>query len=151
MKEASEIQIERAILDWLTLLGAFACKIHISGKPIRIGKKMIMAPFSNPYHRKAMSDILVFYRGKTFAFEVKTIDEYKFIVRNFDKIKGSGKASERINHLRDQYQFLLSIRKQGGIGEFVCSISEVKEIIERAFQTKTDIIKNGNAQPEGIP
>jgi hypothetical protein len=148
VKQPTEFEIERSILDWLNLLGAFACKINLGGKPIKTPSgNFVMAPFSNPYYRKGMSDIVVFYRGKTFAFEVKTPSEYQFMVRHWPKVTSQIKASKRIMHLREQWAFIQSVQKQGSIGAFVCSIAQVKDIIEKTFQNKSGIVNSSYAQP----
>ena len=150
VKQPSETEIERSILDWLNLLGAFPFKINLGGKPIKTPSgSFVMAPFSNPYCRKGMSDILVFYRGKTFAFEVKTPSEYQFMVRHWHKVTSQIKASKRIMHLRQQWEFIQSVQKQGNIGAFVCSVAMVKDIIEKTFQNKSVNVYSSHAQPRG--
>lgn len=80
-----------------------------------------------------MSDILFWWKGMFFAFEVKTVDEYNWISRNIDKIKSKAMVSKKEAHVLEQLHFLGSIKKAGGHAHFVCSLDQVKEILKNAL------------------
>ena len=123
-----EIDIENQILDYLSKLrGGFVHKIHLSGKPIRKGSKIIkIIPFGSKHYQIGMSDILFIFRGRTYCFEVKTPNEYKKIKKGWDKLKQPKQLLPKSwHHFKDQYEYLERVRKAGGVGEFVCSLDQV--------------------------
>lgn len=126
-----EKHVQGLILDYLSNLGGFVCKIELSGKPIYRGGKLQLMPFKNKYYRTGMSDILYFYKGSVFCFEVKEPSEHEKIKKHFNRIADLSyqELPKYLRHYKAQYEFIESIKKQGGYGGFVSNLMEVKEIL----------------------
>lgn len=134
----TEKEIEVLILEYLAVKypTALICNIEISGKPRRIGGKVIMIPFMSPFHRKGMPDILMWLNGKSFAFEVKKVSEYKWYKKKeswFRLTPLQQMPCKKKKHTKMQLDFINDIISNGGHGDFVCNISQVQEIIDEAF------------------
>jgi len=114
MKKNNEKQIENAILTWLNLQSqCYAFKQDVRG----------IWDENNKFFRKANkwtpiggSDILVCYRGRFIAIEVKTPAAYK-------KFFGS-----RGKHEMRQKMFLEHVDYCGGLGYVVCCLAQVEEM-----------------------
>jgi len=126
-----EKQIETEILHYLNSIGAFPMCIEISGRPIKNKHGIQLIPFKSPFHRKGMSDILCLYKGKLFAFEVKTRKELTWTQNKLAKYSTIDlvMGNKKDNHLAEQDRFIQHINDNGGHGAFVCSVDQVKEII----------------------
>lgn len=128
----TEIECEKEILDYLGSRGGFPCKIHLSGKPIKIGRSFKLIPFKNKYYRKGMSDILYIEKGRLFVFEVKTEDEYKKAIKNINRLtKAFSELPKYLHHLKEQSDFIKKVKEAGGDGGFVFSVNCVKKILEK--------------------
>ncbi len=83
---------------------------------------------SNSLVPKGLPDLVYFYKGKTFFFEVKTEKASRFIVKNYNRIlEGKGKIYE---HIYNQIVFREDLIKIGITCEFVATVEQVKEILE---------------------
>ena len=93
------------------------------------GKKMRC--HSSIYVKKGLSDVFFWFEGKFIAFEVKTPLEIKFILKHQREIYNTNRnmLSKKKAHLKDQMDFIESIRKSGFFGYFVSSVDEVKNIL----------------------
>lgn len=104
MKELSEQDIQKTILDYLKLKRYVVFKHHSTGSTIRDGKAVYFA-----HGEKGISDIIACSPKGTFvAIEVK---------------KRGGKASP------EQLEFLERIRAYGGIGILAYSLDDVLAVI----------------------
>lgn len=129
---STEKQIERAVCDYLdTVTGGFVCQIELSGRPIKKGFKTIMIPFNGKHYRTGMSDILFFYKGTVYAFEVKTPTEHRYAIKHHEKITKTPKSllNPKQKHFHEQITFIENIKSAGGFGAFVSSVDQVREIL----------------------
>lgn len=129
----SEKEIEKAIAKRLSYYqGGFVCVIELSGRPIRTPSGTVMIPFQGEFYRKGMSDIIFLYKGKSFAFEVKTEKEYKWVVKHRDRLRKSARnllTKKRDIHVREQIDFIEGFKHSGNYGDFVCNFEQVEKII----------------------
>lgn len=80
-----------------------------------------------------MSDILFIYKSKIFFFEVKREKDYALVVKNMERFKLSKlEIPKYLHHLKDQYDFIESVKKSGGFGGFVSNLEQVKEILNES-------------------
>lgn len=94
VRTPSEKSIVKSIQRYLTSIGAWHSNEH-----------------GSEFGRRGIPDLLVCYRGKFFAFEVKK--PKVGVLSTIQKIE------------------IARIRKAGGVAEVVTSAAQVKEIIER--------------------
>ena len=127
----TETQIQNFILDYLNALGGYVCKIELSGKPVKTPQGFKLIPFKNKYYRKSMSDILFFYKSNFYAFEVKTPQEHEKVKKNLNRFrtKTINQIPKYLHHYKKQFDFIECVKKQGGHGGFVSSLSDVKNIM----------------------
>ena len=131
----TEKDIEKLILSKLNQVKeGFVCSIEISGKPIKTSMGFRMIPFNSRFHRKGMSDILFFLKGKFFAFEVKTPREHKWVKNKIPQLNNKITLSKKETHLAEQLFFINKINETGGYADFVSTCEEVMAIINKAFQ-----------------
>ena len=71
-----------------------------------------------------------FSDAKIIAIEVKTPKVYKHLCKNYEALRTYSGSSRQKNHLRDQIEFVESIKKAGGLGMFACSINQVKNQLD---------------------
>lgn len=102
MTGLTETPIQRAILDYLKMLGVFCWRNNTQGR--KIGDKWI--PTAGI---RGGADILGIFRGKPMAIEVKS---------------AKGKLSE------DQKSFLARFQAEGGLAGMVRSVDETKKLLE---------------------
>jgi len=74
-----------------------------------------MVIHGGPYQAAGISDIIGCYDGRFWAFEVKTPDKWN-------------KSGYNLSEL--QTQFLMRIRKSGGVGFCVCSVKQVAWLMD---------------------
>lgn len=127
-----ETPTQLEILQYLNLFEkGIACKIELSGAPIRKGGKVVgIRKFKNDYFRTGISDIMFVKDGMTYFFEVKTPRKASEISNRYY----NGKWDQYINlksneRLKNQYEFLMAITSQGLRGGFVCCVEDVLKII----------------------
>lgn len=121
-----EKAIEKDLLKYLDYKGCFPCKIENTG--VYDPRKKTFRKVVSPYKRKGISDIMFFWKGKTWFAEVKTPDELGYIMRNFEKLdRREVKSKERISN---QVKFIQSVREQQQIGIFVDGIERLKKLME---------------------
>ena len=94
-------------------------------------KNGAMRKHKSKFIKKGVSDIQFMYQGKFYVFEVKTPKEYKFVMKNIAEISRTPRVLlyEKKAHLKDQFDYITGIRNNGGIGDFVCSVDQVKNLI----------------------
>ncbi len=97
-----ESEIQRSILDWLTLKRIFHFRCNNQGRWLASANRWI--PTAGI---KGVADILGFYKGKFFALEVK---------------RPGGKVTP------EQTAFLEVVKSHGHIGEVVYSLQDVIRI-----------------------
>ena len=131
--DISEQIVQNLILDYLGhLSNSYPLKIEISGKKTYVNGVMKMIPFKNKYHRKGCSDILLCYEGKFYCFEVKKESEYLKIKKNYNRISTTPikLLPEYLHRAKRQMNFIEDVRRAGGLGDFVCSLDQVRLILE---------------------
>ena len=101
MIKEKESDIQKAISDWLQYSKALVVKIN------NVGIMKVDGSYIPP-RQKGISDLIVCYKGRFIALEVKT---------------SKGKLSE------PQAEFLAEVVAKGGIGEVVRSIDDVERVI----------------------
>lgn len=134
----SESQIEYLILEYLSMIkNSFVTKIAPSG--FFDGKKMIK--HRSKFIRNGLSDIFLWKDGEFTAIEVKTPLEMKFLVKHRPEIIKTDRKllSKKKQHLKDQIEFIENIKSCGHKGFFVCSVDQVK-----------NLINNKKIKPEGF-
>lgn len=111
MKRRKEKDIENAILEYLAMLPGFeAWKVDTVG--VYDAQRGVYRQRHSGSRYKGVSDIIGFYRGKTWLIEVKT--------------------SKRKNRLTDeQKEFLAAANENNQIGIVVTSVDDVKDFIEK--------------------
>jgi len=124
-----ESQIEETILEYLSYLGGFSCKIPNAG--FFDGAKMVK--HRSKHVINGISDVFLWLNGVFYCFEVKRPSEYKYVMKHYEKIKNSpvDLLNKKQKHLNEQIWFIENIRKQGFVGEFVCSVEMVRDIIKK--------------------
>lgn len=151
----TEKEIEDSILNYLDFKG-FVSKIHRGGKPVKnkFGQ-VLLIPFGNK-HVKKLVDIYFLYKGKSFWFEVKTEKEFIYFQKKSTYLKNNSLKlikEKKLIHLKEQYDFIESVKKNGGYGGFVWSIECVKKIISDALFVEgqpNDITSHQENQAEQI-
>lgn len=130
----TEKQIEKLILDHLSFMrGGFVTKVELGGRPVNSGGRKVIIGFKNKYYRKGFSDIMFNYKGKVFYFEVKTPEEYNWYEKKKEKLRATPLTmlkSKKEIHFKEQQLFIDGVRRGGSVGEFVCSLNQVRNIIE---------------------
>jgi len=133
-----ESTIENGILNYLNLQkGSFFWKNPSSG--YFNGKNMVK--HKSKYAIRGVADILGIYLGKFIAFEVKSEIEFKFYEKHGDRLKTCPFIycrSKKEENLWRQIHFIENLNAKGGIGNIVCSIDQVKKIL----QTVRTILNN---------
>lgn len=76
-----------------------------------------------------MSDILGLEKGNFFVLEVKTEKEFAYYVKHYNQIVSAPKNKKQ-EHLLEQINFMQNVKDAGGYGWFVCSLTQVKAVIE---------------------
>jgi hypothetical protein len=93
-----------------------------------------MIPFKNKYYRTGVSDIQFVFKGKMFAFEVKTPEEHKYILKHYKKIFITPLEmikNKKQRHIKEQIEYIEGVKYGGGDGDFVSSLDHVKKILNR--------------------
>lgn len=119
-----EKDIQKGIIAYLkTIKTGYVLRISTTGIYDPKTKRM-----RTNQNQKGCSDILFFFRGKCTAIEVKTISEYRFVMKHYDRLRDIGKCrTKRDRHLHEQIMFIEGLKKSGNSGFFACSIEGVKE------------------------
>jgi len=121
-----ERQIETMILDYLAALPGCDARKNESVGVFDPTKRTFRKSHSK-YRINGVSDILGYYKNKSFAIEVKTESEYKFVMKHYDRIKNGGLNTKRDRRLFDQISFIEMVKNHDQIGFFACSVDQVKE------------------------
>lgn len=87
--------------------------------------------------RKRGSDIQGIYKGRSLCFEVKTEAEYHRIINNWDSYKANkGIQGERLEHFRDQIEYVEMINAHGGLAMFCWDWKQVRDrLIQEGIDT----------------
>jgi hypothetical protein len=110
MKEASEQEIQKTIIDYLRIKQYVVFKHHSTGSTIRGGKPVFFA-----YGEKGISDIIACSTdGRFVAIEVK---------------KKGGKPSQ------EQLEFLARVKDKRGIAILAYSLQDVLDVFENPTGT----------------
>lgn len=134
--QASEEQITESICKYLSLFGgAQINRIAPSGffKKNSFSKSGVMIKHKSKFVQRGVADILFWYKKKFIALEVKVPKEYNYICKNYLRISKSipDMLSKKDFHILEQIEYLEGIRRNGFVGEFVCSLEQVRKILER--------------------
>jgi len=126
--EPTEEEITEAICQFLELFAGAQLNRIAPGGFFRGG---VMKKHKSRFVKKGVSDIQFVFQGMFYAFEVKTPTEYAFAMKHYHNIYSSPYEvlSAKKRHLKDQIEYLEGIRRNGFVGEFVNSVSMVKEIL----------------------
>jgi len=87
---------------------------------------------------KGVSDILGVLNGKSIAIEVKSKDEYTWVMNFLERVEKVGvlkylPTSAKEDHVFNQILFLYTLRKNGGIGFFTYSLEHTLGELKEAF------------------
>ena len=124
-----ESEIENQILFYLnSLRDAFFWKNPAGG--FFDGKKI--RKHASKFIIKGGSDILGLYKGRFFAFEVKTPQSIKFYENHKERLSKTaswGLNSDRERHFRRQIEFQKKVKVYGGKAFFVSCLDDVKKAL----------------------
>lgn len=131
-KPRDEKGIQNSILDYLQFVPGRFWQNDNTGiyDPVR---GIYLTP-NKKYKPDGVSDILGYYKsGRFTAIEVKDPEDYKYLMKNYEKLKSSlwYPDEKRQLHLQNQILFIEDVVKKGGIGFFACSIDMVKEYFDK--------------------
>ena len=82
-----------------------------------------------PARSRKVPDILGILKGRGCAIEMKSPDEYKFLIKHYDRLKIGPLKTKRDKHLAGQIDFIETYRAKGGLAGFACSLEQVKDIL----------------------
>ncbi len=133
----TEKEIETMIARRLSFyVGGYVWQVELGGKPVKTKYGTRIVPFGGKYYRRGASDIMFFYKGLTFAFEVKTPLELGYIgrhLKSFYKTPTELITNKKKRHIKEQYDFIRGLRLSGSHGAFVCDFESVEIIIKKAL------------------
>ncbi len=92
-----------------------------------------MRKHSSKFIIKGVSDIIGCYKGKFYAFEVKTPVSIRFYELHHERLSKTASwalKNDKERHFRRQIEFQKKIKVYGGEAFFVSSVLEVKKIME---------------------
>ena len=126
----TEEDITESICHYLSLFRGSQLNRITPGGFFKNGR---MRKHKSKHVKKGVSDIQFIYQGKFYVFEVKTPKEYKYTMKYYGEILSTPKdfLVDKKKHLKEQIEYIEGVRRNGFIGEFVCSIEMVKERLER--------------------
>jgi len=124
----TEKQIENQILHYLNYLPKCTAE-KVNNIGVYDPKKQTYRTFKNKYCMRGVSDISGTFRGKSLRIEVKTPDEYKYIMKHYDELSSGifTKNVKKKQHFNDQIRYLNRHSKAGAIAFFASSVDQVKE------------------------
>jgi|GEM_PF-6591616 len=130
-----ESDIERGILDFLSY---FPMSEVIKTAPSGFFDGGVMKKHRSPYVKKGLADIFFWYNSMFYAFEVKSEPEYKYVMKRYQWLlkQVPSTLNKKQKHLLDQILFLEGVKTAGFVGEFVCSVDMVRDIIEKKTNSK---------------
>ena len=83
--------------------------------------------FRTNKNQKGTSDILYFFKSRCIAIEVKTLIEYKFVMKHYERLKNINLCkTKRDKHLHDQILFIEGLKKTGNHGFFTYSALDTR-------------------------
>lgn len=126
----NEKSIENLILQYLDLKSLYPCKLENQGTfdPIKKAYRGNRSKFK----RDGLPDIMCFYLGKVVYFEVKKPEEYKYIVKHYDRLrKGLVKSKIKVTN---QINFHEQVIKRGQYAFFTDSIQRTEELLDKISQ-----------------
>ena len=117
----SETPIQQGILKYLC--------IYTDGKWIRYNNASIYNPKLGKYIKPnkmfqpdGVSDIVGWWRGKGYSIEVKTREEYLWLMKNYERLKNGIAKGKKETHFKDQIMHIEIVKKTGNIGFFTYSL-----------------------------
>lgn len=125
MRKILEKHIESGILDYLNFAQKFVCYKNIN---IGVFDKTVGAyrKARNKYAPVGVSDIYGNYSGRALFIEVKTEDEYAYLMKHYFEIRSYMGVNKKKNHLKNQIKFIEDNKCNGAIAFFTYSIKDTK-------------------------
>jgi len=119
----SESEIQGEIMDYL--------KDIPNSKTIRLDGQGLLIRGRVVKKNKTYLDILFLYKSQAYFFEVKTASEKEFILKHKERLLEGGFSSNNVTlkRYKSQIEEVNDIRLTGNVAEFVCSLEEVKQLI----------------------
>lgn len=122
----TEKQIETSILAFLEYTPG--CSFHkLNNTGIYDPKKGGFRKVVNKYCPKGIADIVGSYNNLIAWIEVKTPEEYKYLMKHYEELRCYVGLDKKKNHYRNQIAFIEGKKRVGNIAFFADSIDMVKE------------------------
>ena len=132
--ESKESIIETQILRYLDTLGGYAIKLAPTG--YFDTKRKVFRKHTSVFANRKKLDILFYYKGTTWNFEVKTPTEYKYIMKHYAKLSDPVillNGNKKQVHLHEQIIALDRIRESGNYAFFTYSAMHVKQLFLKEY------------------
>jgi len=127
----TETELQKTIIKWLDYLpNGFFWEHYTTGIPCYNPRTKARYNRPLPERSRFTSDILGIYKAKFCAIEVKTVKEYKFVIKHYARLLTGPLKTKRDIHLNGQIAFIENIKLKGGIGGFVCDIDTTKKLLD---------------------
>jgi len=119
----SESDIQKEVMKYL--------KCIPNSKTIRLDGQGIIIKGKAVKQNKTLLDILFLYNGQAFFLEIKTPSEKEFILKHQNRLlEGNfNQGDKTLKRYKNQLEEVRNIRETGNIAEFICSLNEVRELI----------------------
>ena len=119
----SESEIQKEVMKYLKSIPN-SKTIRLDGQGTIIKGRMVR-------QNKTMLDILFLYNGQAFFLEIKIPSEKEFIIKHeLRLLEGKFNQEDKtFKRYKDQLEEIRAIRETGNIAEMVCSLNEVRELI----------------------
>lgn len=128
---SKETAIQSSIVDALKKM-PYSVVIRINNIGIFDDKKKIRRKSVNP---QGISDLLYIFKGRSVFIEVKSEKEYKYIKKNYDKIKnGLWPVKSRNQHYKNQILFIEKSSEKGIPGFFTSTIDDTMKKLSSLWQ-----------------
>lgn len=90
-----------------------------------IGGREVPIRRHNRFSPKGVSDVIFLFKGTSYWIEIKRESEYKWIIKNYDRLKEGIPKNPRESHAQDQIRFIEDIKNRtGNHGFFTYSIPD---------------------------
>ena len=117
----SEKQIETIILNYLSMCRGYLCyKQNNTG--IYDPKAKAFRKVQNKFCPPGVSDIYGSYYARSVYIEVKTPEEYDYLLKHYEEIRSYVGINKKKNHLKNQIRFIESNASLGCMAFFTCSL-----------------------------